>query len=71
MLTAGARARSGASRRPRSLFALIGQIFALSQGRRDLRNLDDRMLNDIGLSRREADAEADRPFWDAPDHWRR
>ncbi|SFG23479.1 protein of unknown function [Palleronia marisminoris] len=39
--------------------------------RRQLRTLDDRLLEDIGRSRAEADAEAGRPVWDAPSHWRK
>lgn len=51
----------------RGLFALLG----LSRTRRALRDLDDRMLSDIGLSRAEADAESQRPVWDVPAGWRR
>jgi uncharacterized protein YjiS (DUF1127 family) len=39
--------------------------------RRDLAKLDDRALEDIGLSRAEAEREAKRPLWDAPRHWQR
>jgi uncharacterized protein YjiS (DUF1127 family) len=38
--------------------------------RRHLSHLDDSALNDIGLTRKEADAEASRPIWDAPQTWR-
>lgn len=31
--------------------------------RRQLRGLDDRMLQDIGVSRYDAEREADKPFW--------
>jgi uncharacterized protein YjiS (DUF1127 family) len=34
-----------------------------SQQRRNLRELDDRALRDIGLSRAEVNLEADKPFW--------
>ncbi len=33
-------------------------------------NLDDALLRDIGLTRFEAETEANRPIWDAPTHWR-
>lgn len=36
----------------------------IARQRRLLARLDDRALADIGLSRREALAEAHRPFWD-------
>ena len=39
--------------------------------RQALRGLDDRCLADIGLSAIQADAEANRPFWDVPSTWRR
>ena len=37
---------------------------------RVLKALSDSALEDIGLTRRQADAEARRTFWDAPDTWR-
>ncbi len=39
--------------------------------RRALAQLDDTLLDDIGVSRRDAEAEARRPLWDAPSHWHR
>jgi uncharacterized protein YjiS (DUF1127 family) len=43
---------------------------ALARSRRPLARLDDHLLRDIGLTRAEAEAEALRPAWDAPRHWR-
>jgi uncharacterized protein YjiS (DUF1127 family) len=40
------------------------------RSRRALLRLDDHLLQDIGLSRHEAEAEAARAPWDAPLHWR-
>lgn len=47
-----------------------GQIFTLAQmwheratTRAGLRNLDARLLDDVGLNRRQADEEANKPFW--------
>lgn len=57
-----ARARAG--------LPLMG-LLALHRQRNDLALLDDRMLADIGLTRDEAETEANRPMWDVPDHWRR
>ena len=34
-----------------------------------LRALDEHQLDDIGITKAEADAEARRPFWDAPVSW--
>lgn len=44
-------------------------LLALARQRRRLAGLDDRALEDIGVTRAQANAEANRPFWDAPDTW--
>lgn len=36
----------------------------IAQQRRELRGLSDEILKDIGISRSDADYEANRPFWD-------
>jgi uncharacterized protein YjiS (DUF1127 family) len=36
-----------------------------ARGRQQLRTLDDHLLRDIGLTRLQAEAEADKPFWRA------
>ncbi len=43
---------------------------ALTRSRRGLIHLDDHLLQDIGLTRSQALAEAERPVWDAPSHWK-
>lgn len=43
---------------------------ALHRQQQALLRLDDHMLSDIGLTRSEAQTEANRPVWDAPTHWR-
>jgi uncharacterized protein YjiS (DUF1127 family) len=53
------------------LFTLAARAAALHRQRAALRRLDDRALEDIGITRAEADAEAGRPVWDAPRHWHR
>ena len=50
---------------PRLQFALRDMLAVWKQ-RAALRHLDDAALKDIGLSRREAEHEANRPFWDLP-----
>lgn len=42
---------------------VIGTWIERSRQRRDLTNLDDRSLNDIGITRSEAAREAAIPFW--------
>lgn len=59
--------------RPSVLPRLFGRILAasdLARSRGSLSKLDDHLLRDIGLSREEALAEAGRPIWDPPRHWR-
>ncbi len=53
-----------------SFVAIIQRIAALiwswlnrSRDRHALKQLDDRLLDDIGITRRQALAEADKPFW--------
>ncbi|EBA12518.1 hypothetical protein RCCS2_14514 [Roseobacter sp. CCS2] len=45
-------------------------MFAVNRQRRRLLDLDDHMLNDIGVSRSEALKESRQTPWNAPDHWR-
>lgn len=53
------------------LFRRILTALALHRSRARLADLPDHMLRDIGCTRAEAEAEAARPLWDVPDHWRR
>ncbi len=57
---------------PRSgqFFSQIVAMLRLSRQRRALASLDEAQLRDIGLSSDEALQEAQRPFWDIPQHWR-
>jgi len=41
----------------------------LFRQRRSLARLDDAALDDLGLTRDEAQHEASRPVWDVPAHW--
>jgi uncharacterized protein YjiS (DUF1127 family) len=48
------------------LSSLVGTIVIWlnrRQGRRDLSELDDRLLADVGISREDAVWEAGKPFW--------
>lgn len=53
----------------RSLMARISNAMALHRSRARLASLDAHLLDDIGLDRRTAEAEANRPLWDAPASW--
>ncbi|MEP5760129.1 MAG: DUF1127 domain-containing protein [Litoreibacter sp.] len=48
-----------------------GKFLSVARQRRDLAQLDGHQLLDINVTRGEADAEANRSFWDAPETWRR
>lgn len=54
--------------RPRSTGIL--SLLDLWQSRRQLASLDASQLADIGVTPREAAAEAARAPWDVPAHWR-
>ncbi|WP_102226194.1 DUF1127 domain-containing protein [Acidimangrovimonas sediminis] len=52
---------------------LVHIVFGAFVTRRDrarLAELDDALLNDIGITRHEAMIEARRPLWDVPAHWK-
>ncbi|WP_205910831.1 DUF1127 domain-containing protein [Paroceanicella profunda] len=49
-----------------SLFGLLRRWMEVSAQRRRLEHLDDRTLEDIGITRDDARAEASRRFWDLP-----
>ncbi len=53
------------------VFGRFADILGVWRQRRHLAKLDDASLNDIGLTRAEADAESQKPIWDVPQHWRR
>lgn len=49
----------------------LRRMASLRRQRHALSNLDDTLLEDIGVSRRDAETEANRPVWDVPTVWRR
>jgi uncharacterized protein YjiS (DUF1127 family) len=56
---------------PVRILTRIRHMNDVIRSRRALRRLDDHTLRDIGLTRPEAEAEAKRARWDAPQHWNR
>jgi uncharacterized protein YjiS (DUF1127 family) len=57
--------------RPAALLARLRLALAARAQRRALARADDRLLDDIGVSRDQALAEARRPAWDVPPTWLR
>ena len=55
----------------RSVVATLTQYYNVWSQRQALKSLDAAVLNDIGITRAQADAEAKRPVWDAPTNWTR
>jgi len=54
---------------PRSVMSSIRQVFAVAHQRRQLRALDEHLLEDIGISRAQALEEGRQTAWSAPIHW--
>ena len=52
--------------RPLRLFSFALKVLDVIQQRRQLAELSDHQLVDIGITREEAQAEAARPIWDLP-----
>ena len=52
------------------LFATLRLAYHAHAQRRKLATLDDAALADIGLTRAQAQTEANRPLWDVPANWR-
>lgn len=61
-------ARTFAPRAPRT--PGLSYLLGLWRQRRALAALEDHQLADIGLSRAQAEDEANRPIWDVPQNWR-
>lgn len=49
----------------------LNRVKTLQRSRRHLAELTKEQLKDVGLGAQEAQKEADRPFWDAPESWKR
>lgn len=70
-MTALATSRAAARPAPLNLFHRIATALAVRRQRHQLAELDDALLEDIGLTAEEARREARRPVWDVPHYWRR
>jgi uncharacterized protein YjiS (DUF1127 family) len=63
-------ARGALTGAPVRFLRVINRLILVARSRRALLRLDDHILRDIGLTRHEAEIEANRAPWDAPLHWR-
>lgn len=70
MAVAHVQSRGSFADRITDLVARIQTGIAMRAQRRQLAQLDDAMLDDIGLTRAGAAIEAARPIWDVPSNWR-
>lgn len=52
------------------LAKFVANCFETRRQRRQLAKLGPQALTDLGLSEKEAKAEANRPIWDVPANWR-
>ncbi|WP_420584594.1 DUF1127 domain-containing protein [Ruegeria sp.] len=51
--------------------SVLFDVISLRRQRRTLARLDDRALKDVGITREQAEAEAARSIWDAPEFWQK
>lgn len=54
-----------------SIWGVVKSIGSTARQRKALGQLDDAALRDVGLTRQQAVAEANRSIWDVPSNWRR
>ncbi|MEL7298955.1 MAG: DUF1127 domain-containing protein [Pseudomonadota bacterium] len=57
-------------RATQSRFGQFLHLLTVARTRQALGSLDADALEDIGLTREQAQSEANRSFWDVPAHWR-
>jgi len=62
--------QAGRSNASSSLLGRIHAYLAVWRQRRALADLSPHMRRDIGLTEADIHREANRRFWDVPDHWR-
>jgi uncharacterized protein YjiS (DUF1127 family) len=54
----------------KAVFNAISTLREVAKQRRALGKLDASRLEDLGITAHAAKAEADKPFWSAPNHWK-
>ena len=59
-----------ASTKPETLWSMLLDMISVSRQRRQLGKLDQRLLEDIGVSAGSAQRETGCAFWDVHDTWR-
>lgn len=69
-MTAVTCTNAPAAKRSFSPLTWLASVFQTRRERVALSHLDQHMLNDLGLTRDQAQREVDRPIWDVPSHWR-
>lgn len=52
-----------------SFLRIVRNLGAIQRQRKNLGKLDQAALDDIGVTRAQADAEASKPVWDVPANW--
>ena len=62
---------SGRGRRKPGFLARLVTLHAIRKERQTLSNLDPKLLKDIGITPEQAEKEAKRSIWDAPERWLR
>ena len=62
---------AGFAQRRAGILDMLVHWMSVARQRRELAELDDIRLDDLGLTRANVKAELARTFWDAPAHWRR
>ena len=60
-----------AARPQNDLWARVMTAIELRKSRKALGKLELHLLNDIGVTQKDAKIEANRSTWDAPSHWMR
>ena len=68
-MTAVTCTNAPAAKRSFSPLTWLATVIQTRRERVALSHLDEHMLNDLGLTRDQAQREVNRPIWDVPSHW--